>query len=109
MLRALCGQHYVVISRHHFTMDDKKLDQLRTTLDAMHTWPAMFMFKFILPSDEKKVTTLKMIFGESAEFSTRLSKKGNYTSITVKDIMLCADAIFERYTEAAKIEGIISL
>jgi len=90
-------------------MDKKKLEQLRTMLDETHTWPTMFMFKFILPSDEKKISALKLIFGESAEFTPRLSKKGNYTSITIKDIMLSADAIFERYTEAAKIEGIISL
>tara|TARA_B110000196_G_C20782982_1_gene491901 strand:- start:163 stop:435 length:273 start_codon:yes stop_codon:yes gene_type:complete len=90
-------------------MDEKKLVHLRATLDEMHSWPALFMFKFILPSDEKKITSLKLIFGESAEFTNRLSKKGNYTSITVKEIMLNADAIFERYTEATKIEGIISL
>lgn len=90
-------------------MDKKKLEQLRVMLDETHSWPSMFMFKFILPSDEQKITQLKLIFGESAEFTPRLSKKGKYTSITVKDMMLSADAIFERYTEAAKIEGIISL
>lgn len=90
-------------------MDEKKLEQLRARLDEMHTWPAMFMFKFILPNEEEKITQLKLIFGESAEFAAKTSRKGNYTSITVKQIMLNADAIFERYLAAAKIEGIISL
>ena len=67
------------------------------------------MFKFILPNDEERVTRLKVIFGESAEFKSRLSANGNYISVTVREMMLEADQIFERYTLAAKIEGIISL
>lgn len=67
------------------------------------------MFKFIIPSDPSKLETLKQIFGESAEFRTVESKKGTYTSLTVKEMMLNADSIFERYLEASKIEGIISL
>jgi putative lipoic acid-binding regulatory protein len=50
-----------------------------------------------------------LIFGESAEFRERLSAKGNYTSITVLEMMLSADDIFSRYKSAATIEGIISL
>ena len=67
------------------------------------------MFKFILPSDDEKITQLKLIFGESAEFKERLSSHGKYTSVTVREMMLDADSIFERYKMAAGIEGIISL
>lgn len=90
-------------------MDSERLARLRQHLDEVHTWPSMFMYKFVLPNDEKRVAELKQIFGESAEFSAKLSRKGNYTSITVKEMMLNADSIFDRYTAASKIEGIISL
>jgi uncharacterized protein len=90
-------------------MDDQHLSALRNRLNEIHRWPSIFMFKFILPSDEKKITHLKLIFGESAEFKFRLSANGNYTSITVREMMLSADDIFERYTKASAIEGVISL
>jgi putative lipoic acid-binding regulatory protein len=90
-------------------MDEEKMKQLKKVLDEQNQWPAIFMFKFIIPTDDAKLITLKKIFGESAEIKTRLSGKGNYTSVTVKEMMLDADSIFERYRSAADIEGIISL
>lgn len=90
-------------------MDEEHINQLRERLNEIHRWPSIFMFKFILPTDEARITQLKMIFGESAEFKERLSAKGNYTSITVREMMLDADSIFARYKSASVIEGIISL
>ena len=90
-------------------MEDENLERLRQRLNEIHRWPSIFMFKFILPSDEAKITQLKLIFGESAEFKERLSAHGKYTSVTVREMMLDADSIFERYKEAAIIDGIISL
>jgi putative lipoic acid-binding regulatory protein len=90
-------------------MDDEQLERLRARLNEIHVWPSIFMFKFILPSDEERITRLKLIFGESAEIRERLSAKGNYTSITVREMMLNADDIFHRYRMAAAIEGILSL
>lgn len=90
-------------------MDEEQLNRLRDRLNEIHRWPSVFMFKFILPSDEIRITQLKLIFGESAEFKERLSAKGNYTSITVREMMLSADDIFNRYRSASSIEGIISL
>ena len=90
-------------------MDDSNLDRLRERLNEIHRWPSVYMFKFILPSDPERITRLKVIFGESAEFKERFSVNGRYTSITVREMMLDADAIFERYRAAGSIEGIISL
>lgn len=90
-------------------MDEDQLNRLRDTLNQIHRWPSKYMYKFVLPSDEERITRLKMIFGESAEFKTRMSSNGNYTSITVFEIMLNADDIFDRYRRAATIPGIISL
>jgi hypothetical protein len=90
-------------------MDDEHLDRIRQRLNEIHRWPSIYMFKFILPSDEERITRLKLIFGESAEFRLKLSANGKYTSITVREMMLDADGIFDRYRKAGTIEGIISL
>ncbi len=90
-------------------MDEEQIDRLRERLNEVHRWPSIFMFKFILPTDAVKISQLKVIFGESAEFKERFSEHGKYISITVREMMLDADSIFERYKEAASIEGIISL
>jgi putative lipoic acid-binding regulatory protein len=90
-------------------MEEEHIERLRERLNEIHIWPSIFMFKFILPSDEARLTQLKLIFGESAEIRERLSSKGNYTSVTVREMMLSADDIFDRYRRAKDIKDIISL
>ncbi len=90
-------------------MNEDQLEQLRQRLNEIHRWPSIYMFKFILPSDKERISKLKLIFGESAEFKEKLSAHGKYTSITVLEMMLDADSIFARYTKASSIEGILSL
>lgn len=90
-------------------MEDEQIQRLRDRLNEIHTWPSIFMFKFILPSDPERIAKLKLIFGESAEIKERLSANGKYTSLTIREMMMDADAIFVRYMMASEIEGIISL
>ena len=91
-------------------MDSKeRLDKLRKQLEDYHTWPSVFMFKFVVPSDEEKIKQLHTIFGESAEYRQRLSKNGNYTSVTIREMVMNTDQVFERYTASSAIEGVISL
>ncbi|MDZ4750448.1 MAG: DUF493 domain-containing protein [Flavobacteriales bacterium] len=89
--------------------DEDRMDMMRKRLNEIHHWPSIYMFKFILPNDTEGVTRLKLIFGESAEFKQKFSANSKYTSITVREMMLDADTIFDRYKLAATIEGIISL
>ena len=90
------------------TESDKR-ERLRKQLDAFHQWPSDFTFKFILPTKPESLEQLKSEFGNSARFKERLSKKGNYSSITIAENLPSAEAVFERYEAAGKIEGIISL
>lgn len=91
-------------------MDSKeRLDKLRKQLEDYHTWPSVFMFKFVVPSDKEKIKQLHTIFGESAEYRERLSKNGNYTSVTIREMVMNTDQVFERYTAASAIEGVIAL
>ncbi|MEY2765086.1 MAG: hypothetical protein RLZZ205_1510 [Bacteroidota bacterium] len=90
-------------------MDEEKKNLLRERLNAIHHWPSTYMYKFIFETNPDKVISLKMIFGESAQFITRESSGGKYTSLTIKEIMMDADSIFSRYEAVGKLEGIISL
>ncbi len=89
--------------------EDGHKQRLRKLVDEVHKWPSSFMFKFILPTDPEEIKKLKLIFDESAEISTRESKNGKYTSVTVIEMIMKGDDVFDRYEKAKDIKGIISL
>lgn len=76
---------------------------------ADHTWPSLYMFKFIVPSDNQRIAQVESLFGDDAEVKRQPSSKGNYISITAREIMLSVDDVINVYRQAAVIEGIISL
>ncbi|MFT4680120.1 MAG: hypothetical protein ACI84C_002255 [Flavobacteriales bacterium] len=90
-------------------MDAEKLKSLRAQLDEVHDWPSIYMFKFIIPNEPENIDSLRGIFDESVDMREKLSKNGNYISFTIREMMLNADSIFDRYTRASSIKGIISL
>lgn len=90
-------------------MEENRKKDLLEKLNAVHTWPSVFVFKFILAPTEEKLTTLHQVFGESAAFSSRESRTGKYVSITVKELIVDPNDIFTRYTNATAIEGVIAL
>lgn len=89
-------------------MTNSKFDELRKKLDN-ESWPAVYMFKFIVPSDNHKIALIESFFEDDAEIKMQASTNGKYTSITIRQVMLDAPAIIEIYVKAAAIEGIISL
>ncbi len=88
-------------------MNDKLSRQnFKKKLDEQYSWPALYMFKFIVSKGrESEVAALF----PSNEVSTKLSKNGNYISVTAKVMMRSSDEIIRIYEEAYKIEGVISL
>ena len=90
-------------------MDKKKLEQLREKLEMVHKWPIVYLFKFIVTSEVEKIKAIKTMFDESAEITSKESKNGNYTSLSIKMMVMKSDEVFDRYLEASKIEGVISL
>lgn len=78
-------------------------------LNAQHEFPTVYMFKFIVPSDNQRLAMVEALFGPEAEVVIRESKNGKYSSVTGKEMMLNSKSIIERYKEAAKIPGIVSL
>lgn len=91
-------------------MDQDRLNEIKATLNENHDWPSVFMFKFIVPSDNKKIAKVEALFNtKTAEIRRKPSSKGNYTSITAKEVMTSAEKVLETYEEAYKIEGLIAL
>ena len=87
-------------------MEDKEITSFKEKLNSQHTWPGVYIFKFIVPNDRKE--EVERLF-EGDEITIKNSSKGNYASITVNKVMQNADDVIAVYIEAKKIEGIISL
>ena len=90
-------------------MEQARLDKLKASLDEVHGWPSVYMFKFVITTEIQKEKQLLKIFTEDIEVSKRLSKNGKYTSLTIKEVLFSADDVIARYKAAYQIEGVIAL
>jgi putative lipoic acid-binding regulatory protein len=85
-------------------------DRLRTELNNSNTWPAEYLFKFIVPTDQEKIEKVENAFNSmGAVIQTKHSKTGKYTSISIDVQMPNAQKIIDKYLELSTIKGIISL
>lgn len=87
-------------------MNDQSINSFREKLDEHYTWPAVYIFKFIVPVGKEE--EVKQLFPEHA-LSEKLSKQGNYVSVTAELTMVSSDAVIEIYIKASSIEGILAL
>ena len=93
---------------------DKKTTEfykrLKSQLETDTSWPATYLYKFIVPASLEKIAEIEAIFDHTnADIKTRDSSKGTYTSISIKVIMDSPDAVIQKYNEVSKVEGVISL
>ena len=88
---------------------DEQFEKLKEVLNKHTTWPTVYMFKFIIQADNKKIALIESKFSETAIISQHESSTGKYISITIKEVMLNADAIIAKYKEMKGIEGLIAL
>lgn len=84
-------------------------DKLRELLSKENNWPMVYMFKFIVPADNKKIALVESKFSDEAIISHHESSTGKYFSITIKEAMLDAETIINKYREMEGIEGLIAL
>lgn len=85
-------------------------ERFHKQLDEKHKFPGNYMFKFIIPTEGKKIALLHKIFDHgSPSFMMKESKNGKYTSATVTLYVPDATAVIEYYKEASKIEGIMMM
>jgi putative lipoic acid-binding regulatory protein len=95
-------------------MSDSKIEdfykRLKKQLEGDASWPAPYLYKFIVPAENQKVAEIEVIFdGMDAEIVTRDSSKGTYTSISIKVTMTSPEDVIEKYKQVSDVEGVISL
>lgn len=88
----------------------EKYQKLKVQLEEGFEWPTVYMFKFIVPADNEKLAKIEALFNsEQAQITTRESSKGNFISVTVKEMMIDPERVINRYLEAEEIGGVIAL
>jgi putative lipoic acid-binding regulatory protein len=85
-------------------------ERLKVELDMSNTWPALYLFKFIVPTENDNVERVELAFDcMGAIIKTTKSKTGKFTSISVDVQVKDAQEIVDKYLEVSTIKGIISL
>jgi len=90
-------------------MTEEELIKFRQKLEETLSFPSVYMFKFIVSSELRKIALVENLFEPGTEIHRKESGRGRYTSITAKQVVMSIDEIIEIYRLAAKIEGIIYL
>ena len=91
------------------TVDDFYL-KFKEELNKVHTFPTSYLFKYVVPADQRIIAQLHAIFEDvKLSVSTRDSKNGNYTSVTIKAAMNDADHVISYYKRIAEIKGVVAL
>ncbi|HET6243333.1 MAG: DUF493 family protein [Bacteroidetes bacterium] len=69
-------------------------------------WPSIYPFKFIVPIAQLDEV---LIHFQLQETTIRLSKNGNYASVSATPFLLNPEKVFEVYNQVSQIKGLISL
>ncbi len=84
--------------------------RLATELDNQNTWPANYLFKFIVPTQDDNVLIVENAFNAlGAIIKTTASKTGKFTSVSIDVMMPNAQTIIQKYKDLSNIKGIVSL
>ena len=85
-------------------------ERLKKELDLSSTWPSIYLFKFIVPSENENILRVEEAFDcMGAVIKTTKSKTGKFTSVSVDVMMKDSQEIIDKYIELSTIKGIISL
>ena len=85
-------------------------ERLKKELDLSTTWPSLYLYKFILPSEKENILRVQEAFDcLGAVIKTTKSKTGKFTSISINVMMKDSQQIIDKYIELSTIKGIISL
>ncbi|PNQ72838.1 DUF493 domain-containing protein [Hanstruepera neustonica] len=86
-------------------------EKLKIQLYETSSWPTEYLFKFIVVTDSTGIQDVENLFnGVGAVITTKASKNGKYTSVSIHVNMKNPEAVVAKYIEVSeKVEGIISL
>ncbi len=90
-------------------MSEFNYEAFQEKLEKQLGFPTVYMFKFIVQVDHRKIALIESLFSSEADIHTKMSNNGKYISITAKEVVISAAEIIEVYKKAATIEGVISL
>jgi putative lipoic acid-binding regulatory protein len=104
--------YYLLLVKTILSMSDKNAfyEKLKSQLDDTTEFPADYMYKFIVPTDENQLEEVQNLFdNKGAVIKTKKSKTGKYISLTIVLKLQNATEVIGYYKKAEKIKGIISL
>ena len=87
---------------------EEKYARIKAQLDELD-WPSIYQFKFIVPNNNDKINEVKSLFAKKADISSRVSKKGTYISLSIKELLGSSEMVLEKYKLAKNIDGLIAL
>lgn len=80
--------------------------KFKEKLDDHHTWPSVYMFKFIVPVE--KLDEIHQLFPKTA-IQSRYSRNKKYIGITAQLVMDSSEEVMQIYEKAHLVDGVIAL
>ena len=87
-------------------LDQDWINSFRIKLDRHHSWPSIYIFKFIVPKGKEQEVRNLFPLHTATE---KVSREGNYTSVTIQIMAPSSDVVIDIYQRASSIEGLIAL
>ena len=79
-------------------------------LKISHSWPGMYMFKFIMPTDSNYIDELISIFNKiDINISRKYSSNRKFLSVSINAKLDLPEEVIKIYKKTAHFEGIIRL
>ena len=79
-------------------------------LEISHSWPCMYMFKFIMPTNSTYVDELISIFKDfDINISRKYSSNKNFLSISINTRLDLPEEVIKLYKKTSHFKGLIRL
>lgn len=88
-------------------MDEIEKARTLALLNASYKWPALYLFKFIVPTEQGK--ELEKLMQEAQTTETRPSANSKYMAYTFHCPMGSAQEVLDVYARVKIIPGLVSL
>lgn len=85
-------------------------ERLKEQLEETTSWPSNYLYKFIVETNSDNIAQINNIFDHTgAVITSKKSKKGKYTSVSVTVNLKSPEEVIQKYKEVGMLEGVISL
>ncbi|MFV0237103.1 MAG: DUF493 family protein [Flavobacteriales bacterium] len=84
--------------------------RFKKQLEDTVVFPSDYRYKFIVVTNNQKLAEVQKVFdGMRPIVSSKESKKGKYTSLTIQVYMLDAESVIDKYKQVSKIKDVMML